>query len=185
MATLFTPSGGVLNGDDNNPNATFRIGCTLAAASNGSIRVTFTAASATGLTVGHASIGKASGIGGSSDCTTVPLELKFAGASGFAISAGQSITSDFLVHSGSFSLAAADTLVVIHDVTSPSGQRFRGSLSNVTGYWKNGTTSWNTQTLVGESSLGALDYDVERIETNDLGGSLLYVPSPMQHLLVR
>lgn len=163
--TIFTPSGGALNADDSNPNATFRVGCTLAANSSGKIQVTFTAASAAGLTVSKASVGKASGIGGSSNCTTVPLELKFAGSSGFSISAGQSIVSDVLDHAATFSLSAGDAAVIIHDVTSPSGQRFRSGATNVTSYWKNGTTSWNTQSLAGESSLGTINFDVEKIET--------------------
>lgn len=143
-ADIFTPSAGALNADDENPNNTFRVVATVAAASNGQVRVTFNASSTKGLAATHCAIGKRTGA--QSDCTAVPLELKFGGSSGFSLSPGGAITSDWLDHSGSFSLAINDVVVVIVDCSTPGGQRFRGSNSNVFTRFKDQNQSWDHAT---------------------------------------
>lgn len=167
--TVFTPSAGVLNGNDTNPNTSFRVRCVLTAASSGKLQVTFTASTATGLTASNASIGKWDGTN-NPFTTTTPVELKFGGASGFSISAGGSITSDLTDHSAAFSLALGESVLVDLDCTSPSGQRYRGSNSNVDTWYALGATGYNLPTPAGYSKLAGVDYAVEKVETDSGGG---------------
>lgn len=167
--TVFTPSAGVLNGNDTNPNTSFRVRCVLTAASSGKLQVTFTASTATGLTASNASIGKWDGTN-NPFTTTTPVELKFGGASGFSISAGGSITSDLTDHSAAFSLALGESVLVDLDCTSPSGQRYRGSNSNVDTWYALGATGYNLPTPAGYSKLAGVDYAVEKVETDSASG---------------
>ena len=65
------------------------------------VRVTFEASSAADFSADNCSIGILSGALGSGGATVAtPIELKFAGASGFAITAGQTITSDWATLGG-------------------------------------------------------------------------------------
>ncbi|KQZ25840.1 hypothetical protein ASD50_20675 [Mesorhizobium sp. Root552] len=166
--TVFTPSAGVLNGNDTNPNTSFRVRCVLTAASSGKLQVTFTASTATGLTASNASIGKWDGTN-NPFTTTVPVELKFGGASGFSIPAGGTITSDLTDHSAAFSLALGESVLVDLDCTSPSGQRYRGSNSNVDTWYALGATGYNLPTPAGYSKLAGVDYAVEKVETDSAG----------------
>lgn len=168
-ATVFTPSAGVLNGNDTNPNTSFRVRCVLTAASSGKLQVTFTASTATGLTASNASIGKWDGTN-NPFTTTTPVELKFGGTSGFSISAGGSITSDLTDHSAAFSLALGESVLVDLDCTSPSGQRYRGSNSNVDTWYAIGATGYNLPTPAGYSKLAGVDYAVEKVETDSASG---------------
>lgn len=167
--TVFTPSAGVLNGNDTNPNTSFRVRCVLTAASSGKLQVTFTASTATGLTASNASIGKWDGTN-NPFTTTTPVELKFGGASGFSIGAGGSITSDLTDHSAAFSLSLGESVLVDLDCTSPSGQRYRGSNSNVDTWYALGATSYNLPTPAGYSKLAGVDYAVEKVETDSASG---------------
>lgn len=170
--TIFTPSV-ALNTDDHNESTHFRVICTVSAASNGKIKVTFTASSTVGLTVTLAYVGKASGVTIGAT-TTPPLQLFFTNAgftTGFVIAAGASITSDVLDHSASFSLASGEAVVVNHDEGTPGGERFSLSNANVT-TWFTGITA--TLTPASTQTPNASDgwaqsanscYAVAKIET--------------------
>jgi hypothetical protein len=168
VATLFTPSAGTLNADDTNASTSFRMVCTPSIASNGSLQVTFQAASATGLTIGHASFGKWAGTA-SADTTATPIELKFTGASGFTIAANATKTSDLTAHPG-FTLTTSDKVVVIFDTTSPGGTRLRGSNANVDMWYNAGSSSWNLQNPPTHTKSAGTDYGIVKIETNDAAG---------------
>lgn len=157
MATIFTPSAGALNADDLNASTSLREVCTISANGQGQLRATFTASSSTGLTVAHASIGKWYDTG-EPDTTATPLELKFSTASGFSISSGASITSDW-VDASSLSLTSGDAVVVIMDITTPGGVRYRSGNSNVNTWYKVGGTSWN----VAAPGVGAFGYSANNV----------------------
>lgn len=169
IATIFTPTNG-LNTDDINANTSFRVVATLASASNGSVQVTFTSSSVTGLTTTNCSVAKWDGTAAPS-ATTVPVELKFGGNSGFSIGANSSITSDLTNHSGSFSLGAGDSAIVVFDCSTPGGQRFSNSNINVdTWFLSPPSASWNIQSPPGFTKLTGIDYVVAKIETGSTGG---------------
>lgn len=144
-----------LNGDDANDSSSFRVRSVIAADSTGTVTVTLTPGTVGSWTIGHASICKWDGVSAptndSYNCTTAPLELKFSGASGFS-GVTTAITSDALVHSGSFSLNTGDTAIVIYDnttgSTATSSQRFNNAATNArSGYISGGAQTWNQQTV--------------------------------------
>lgn len=161
-----------LNGDDANDSSSFRVRSVLSSASTGTVTVTLTPGTVGSWTIGHASICKWDGVTTPStaiyNCTTAPLELKFSGASGFS-GVTSSITSDALVHSGSFSLGVGDTAIVIYDnttgSTATSSQRFNNAATNArTGYISGGAQTWNQQTVAGVTlDLTATNYCIATI----------------------
>lgn len=162
---IFTPSTSPLNSDDTNVSTSFRMRLVVSAASLGNLRASFQASSTTGLATGHASICKWDGTAAPS-CTAPPLQLLFSGASGFSIGAGASITSDFVNHSASFSIAPGDSVIVIFDVTTPGGQRFRTGQTNATLFFLGAVTTWNQANPAGfGTGTAGTDYVVASVDT--------------------
>lgn len=172
VATVFTANP-ALNADDVNNQTSFRIVCTLAAASNGSLQVTIQPGTTNNLTISHASIGKWSGSG--ANTTATPLELKYGGASGFS-NATTAQLSDLLDHSVAtngatgFSLASGDKVVVIYDIvnqgTSHASQRYNGAATNADTFYKVPGTSWNSNSSTGFTQLTGYNFAVAKVETN-------------------
>jgi hypothetical protein len=163
--TLFAASP-ALNANDSNPNTSFRICTPITGSSGTQIRATFQASTATGLTTGHCSIGKREAAEPLyANTTATPLELLFSGGSGFAISAGASITSDWQTISG-FTLTTGDEAVVIFDGTSPAGQRFNNANTGVETFYQGGT-SWNVANTVGLgfAEIPDTNYAIVSVET--------------------
>lgn len=175
VATVFTANP-ALNADDVNNRTSFRVVCTLAAASNGSLQVTIQPGSTNDLTISNASIGKWSGSG--ANTTATPLELKFGGASGFTAATTAKL-SDLLDHTvatngaNGFSLASGDKVVVIYDIvnqgTAHASQRFNGSATNADTFYKVPGTSWNSNSSTGFTQLTGYNYAVAKVETNSGG----------------
>lgn len=168
-ANIFTPSTSPLGLEDNNSNLSFRVICTAAIDSLGKLKVTFSSASTAGLDVSHASIGKWDGTA-SSTTTTVPVELKFSGNSGFSIGANSSITSDACDHSATFTILTGNGIVTVFDipVTTANGQKRQTGLTNAETWYSNpGQVSWNvaSPTGMGFAQIAATDYAIELIDT--------------------
>ena len=89
FTTIYAPTN-ALNTTGGGPNLTFRVLCLLSASSSGKLQVTFTSAVGGTLSPPHCSISKWDGSGAPS-ATTVPIELKFGGVSGFSISDRKSV----------------------------------------------------------------------------------------------
>lgn len=121
------------------------------------IRVTFQAGAATGLSADNCAVGIRSG--SSDDTMATPTELLFSGGSGFSISAGQEITSDWL----SFSFTHTDELLVVNDVSSGTQVvRYLGSGADGD-YLSAGSNTYNTAT-VSMSSGGSRAFGVNKVE---------------------
>lgn len=102
------------------------------------VRVTFVAATDNALTVNHAAIGKQNS---GYNTTSVPTELKFGGSSGFSLSAGQSITSDW----ETYSTTSSEVHLVVVDTTG-GGQRVNAD----------GTaTRWTTTDIVNSYNVAS------------------------------
>jgi hypothetical protein len=113
MATIFS---GTLTSDDSGAeDYSYRQRVPITGDAQDQVRVTFRASSAAAWSVDNASIGIATTDGSTA---STPVELLFGGASGFAISAGADITSDWLTFAGFIS---TDELVVIMDHASANG----------------------------------------------------------------
>jgi hypothetical protein len=90
----------------------------------------------------------------------------FGGVSGFTLAQGQSITSDLTTHSGSFSLASGDTVIVDFDGGSLGGQLYSSGNSNTSSYYVGGApTEWNVQSPTGMSLDAGYDFSIAKIET--------------------
>jgi hypothetical protein len=171
MATVFTPTNTPAS-TDSNTNTSFRVRCTLSGASNGQIRVTFRAGTGGSMVLTAASIGKYSG--SASEMTTAPVTLLFggSGASG-TITAGNSVTSDFVTHSGSFSLASSDVLLVVFDLgASNANTGFSTSNSNCSLRFLPGASA-TTQNPVSGTDLAGTNYAIVTVETNDPAGKAI------------
>lgn len=123
-------------------------------ASAGQVRVTFTASLAAGMTVDHASIA-VKGAATFPNCTAVPTELKFSGASGFALSAGQTIVSDWLT----FTAETTDQLVIIMDFNAGVASAARSATDATADYqFKTGSASYADNSVTGYTSGGTASY---------------------------
>lgn len=171
-STIFAPSAGPLNTDDNNGALRFRSMCTINAASLGKVKVYLTANSTVQLNLDAMCFGKWTGVDPGC-CTNPMLNLTLAGATLITIPAGSTVPLDVLDHSASFSLASGDVVVVSHQDQGPpnNGQKFRNGLTNAS-FWltvsTGSLTTANTQTpsmTDGWSQTAATDYIIEKIET--------------------
>ena len=114
MTTIFTDT---KTGDDTgNDGFSFRQVCTITGGAQSQVRVTFKASSAATLRLDHASIGIQTGT--QDACTATPVELLFAGVSGFSISNGATITSDWANLSG---FTSSNKLIVVMDASATAG----------------------------------------------------------------
>ena len=129
---LLIPAGGggivtafsvTLNTNDSGDGGySFRTRVTTEAGSGGQVRVRFVASTAAAFSLNNASIGKgvvspASPSPGFYNTQATPVELLFSGLSGFAISAGQSIVSDW----ANLTWHGGDGLVVVMDFGASNG----------------------------------------------------------------
>lgn len=169
--TIFTPTL-PLNANDTNTNASFRMKYLLSASSLGSIRATFVASTAGGLTVAHMSFCKWDGSGDVGSCTTTPIELTSScpgntSGSGFALAAGGTCTTNFVSHVGTFTLSSGDSIVVVFDVTTPGNQRDTASgVTNSTLGFLPGGATWNQQSPAGFGPGSAgVNYVVSSVES--------------------
>ena len=128
------------------------------------MRVTYKAASGSALTTDHVSIGVWDTVAGKADTLLTPIELKFAGASGFALGAGAAITSDWAVVTG---LTKGASLVVVQDYNAANGNAvaIAGQNTPAASYIHAASTSFNT-TVTTAGSTEALNsmFDVIKIE---------------------
>jgi hypothetical protein len=158
--TVFTPATALSTADSN--DGTLRMICKLAAGSQGKLAVTFRSIGAT--KVNNASIGKWTGSSSWPNTTTTPIELKFGGVSGLTLSDTGSVTSDFVDHSGSFSLAVGDYVVVTFDMDpTTSGQINSGGSANCDTWFGGSNPSYNLSDVSGLSGVsgwyeGGLNY---------------------------
>ena len=107
------------------------------------VRVTFVASSAATFAADNASIGiLTGGLNSGGGTVATPIELKFAAASGFSISAGQTLTSDWLYFPGGF--VVGQYFVVVIDYGAANGNpRIVGGL---------GATQAESSTLAATNS---------------------------------
>lgn len=166
--TIFTPSTNLAS-NDSNVNTTFRNIITLTGGSTGVVRATFAAATNAGLVGLHCSVGISTGdlINGSTIAT--PVELTFSGGSGFTITSGQTITSDFV----NLNFTSSDSLVIIIDVGNPGGNLFSSGETNCNLAFLGSATSWNVSSPTGFAHVSGVDYMVSSVETGTGTGLLL------------
>lgn len=132
----------------------------------GQVRVTFSSPGLESLTLTHASIG-ISLQNATGSTTAVPVELTFAGLSGFDIPFGGTlITSDWVNLPG---FTAADLLIVVEDVAA-GGTGFISYEPQFSEYEQAATASYNVATVSGYTNGGAT-VGVVLIETQAAGGA--------------
>lgn len=113
MATIYTPSAALAgNAGGSSANNAIRIFCPTTAGNQGQLRVSFSLlGSASGnMQVIHASIGISTATPSTNMSTTGITELLFSGSSGFTLTPGGTITSDWLTFAG----AGSATLLAVH-----------------------------------------------------------------------
>jgi hypothetical protein len=142
---------------------TLRSEVPISAASLGQVRVTFAAPAAANLTTDHCSIGVSKQDSTGSTVAT-PVELTFAGVSGFNIAGGTSITSDWV----NLSALVTDKLIVVCDINAAGNGQISYVPANIE-YEKAATASWNTATVAGYTST-ANTVGFNLIETQASGG---------------
>lgn len=146
------------------------------------IRVTiaqnFTANS---LTLDHVSIGIDDGTGTGST-TATPTEITFvgygAGAHGVTVpSGGPDAVSDWVNFNG---FTSANLLTVIIDIAAAGNHiSFAAGTAGATAYAKNGTASYNVQTVAGYTVLAGRVYNVKLIEVQTAGVATSITPITM------
>ena len=133
-------------------------------AGRGLVRVTFKASSGSALTVDNASVGVWDEVAGKADTLLTPIELLFAGASGFALSAGGTAISDWAAVAG---MALGKSLVVVEDYGAANGNAVAeaGQPTPAASYLHAASNSFNT-TVTTAGSTEALNsmFDVIKIE---------------------
>lgn len=127
------------------------------------IRATFEASSAASLNIDNVSIMQASGT--ASNGTGTIYEFKFSGASGFSISAGQTITSDNL----EMPFSASNSYIIAMDFSSTNGNPRRLDGGSYENYIKTPGDSYNDLTPTGFVSGGLRTYCVNKIEVASYG----------------
>lgn len=161
---IFLPTNTLSSNDPNEGNS-LRVVCTVSSNSLGQIRVTINSGGPGSLIITNVAIGK--NTGAASATTDTPLVLNFGGSPGVAIPADSAATSDWLTHSGSFSLTTGEKIVVIIDVENSGGAvlKYSGSNSNASTWYATNTTTYNQSNPAGLGSAANLCFGVSRIET--------------------
>jgi hypothetical protein len=187
VTDVFTPST-ALGSDDLNSDSAFRVVSTLTAASGGSLRASFTAAS-TGasrvLIIKEASFGKWDSTAGDGSTTATPIRLTFSGSNSVIIAKGQTVFSDIVAHPG-FSLASGDKVVICYGTDAfDAAQRYSSGNSNAFTWFKGsvGGTFLNFQaafgTGQGASRVGGgsafYDYALAKVTTFTTAGGAVSV----------
>lgn len=109
------------------------------------VRVRFVASAAASLTLDHASVGIRTS---NADTSATPVELLFSGASGFTITAGNTLTSDW----ADLTFLSSDTLVITCDVAASNGNPKVTSGGSTNMYARSAFDSYN-QSSVSSFSL--------------------------------
>jgi hypothetical protein len=168
MTVIFTNT---FTGDDNgNANFSIRNVVAITGGAQGQIRATFAASSSGALSTSHCSIGIWSGTG--PNTTATPTELTFGGASGFSISSGASITSDWINFGG---FTASDRLVAIFDAGANGNFIDDSASTGNTNWFKAAATSCNVAAPTGFTSQANLVISLASIEVRaapSSGGNL-------------
>lgn len=123
-------------------------------ASLGQVRVTFTASTAAGMTVDTAAVAV---VGGATfpNTAATPTQLFFSGAPGFTISAGTTITSDWV----NFTASGSDEFVVVTDFNAGTASAARSLVTGSADYqFKAASASYNSSTVTGYTDGGATTY---------------------------
>lgn len=139
LATIFTDT--LTTNDSGGANYTYRNVLPITGNAGTQVRVTFEASSAAAFSVDNASIGILTGA--TYDTTAAPVELLFSGVSGFALSAGQTIVSDWANLSG---FTSSNKLVVSIDLASTNGNprgRYSGGPAGSNCYYASNDNSYN------------------------------------------
>src|SRR5258705_7785439 len=166
MTVIFTDT---LNSSDNaNDGFSIRNVVALTGGAQGQVRATFQASSSQSFHTDHCSIGISTGT--NANTTATPIELKFAGASGFNITSGTTITSDWVNLSG---FTSSDKLVVIFDCNSGANSgNFEDNLSsaNCTNWFQAATVSWNVAAPAGFTSQATTNLSLKSVEVQAVPG---------------
>lgn len=157
---VFLPSA-ALSSDDTNTNISLRMICTLSHAITGPFRIILEASSTLAFVASHIGAGK--GNGTASNTTATPFEVKFSGASGLTLPAGEYVASD-LIDPGITTFAIGDKLIVIIDIpTGTAGQRLSSSNSNVTSFFAQPGASYNVAAPSGYTASANNNFSVKAI----------------------
>ncbi len=163
--------------DSGNNGYSFRCRVTTTAGGLGQVRVRFIAPDANTFQTDHVSIGLAvtsptpPSAGGTSTQAT-PVELLFTGASGFTITAGNTLTSDW----ATLAFNNGDDLVVIIDFHSSNGnEKAQNSGGHL--YYQAATATYadsspSSAGWLGQTEILAWVAGFNLIETQSAGGSL-------------
>ena len=132
------------------------------------VRVTYQAAAGSALTTNNVSIGVWDGTAGKADTLLTPIELTFGptNTSGFALSAGASIVSNWAVVPG---ILIGKSLVTTSDYGAANGNAVAigGQASPAASYLHAASASYNTTvTTAGSTELLGSMFDVIKIEFN-------------------
>jgi hypothetical protein len=114
--------------------------------------------------VDNASAGVWDGVAAKADTLLTPIELKFAGASGFALGAGGIITSDWAAVTG---MTAGSSIVIVVDYGAANGNAvaIAGKATPAANYLHAASNSFNTTVTTAGSTetLNSIN-DVTKVE---------------------
>lgn len=178
MTTIFTNA---LGTDRADTQGSFRDVLTITGGAQSQVRVTFTAASGTGLAYSNCSIGIWSGT--TMITTATPVPLLFGGNPGCSAAAGASTpASDWANLTG---FTSSDKLVVVTDFVSTSHSTDQSGTAGATLYFLFGAfASYNSADPTALGSWGNVPWvvAVSSIETQAVGGSPLKINSNLDGL---
>lgn len=131
----------------NNAGFSFRSSFSVSAGGD-QIRITFEASNAAAFDADNCAIGIQDT---AADTTATPVELLFGETSGFTLTAGQTITSDWL----DFPFSVSDTLIVITDCGATNGNARRLAAGASNWYFRSATNSYQDAAVTGFTDSGA------------------------------
>lgn len=149
---------------------TTRSEVTITGGAQGQVRVTFAAPVAANFNVTHASIG-ISKLDSTGSTTATPVELLFSGTSGFNLSGGTTIVSDWVNLAG---FTVSDKLIVVVDVSGGGSGEISYVPGSDTEYEKATTSSYNVATVAGYSTIAAaIGFNTIEVQAS-VSGSVLF-----------
>ncbi len=166
VAIVFGGPPGPTGAANNDATSRSRTPAITSLGGSGLVRVTYQAAAGSALTVDNAAVGVWDGVAAKADTLLTPIELKFAGVSGFALSAGGRITSDWAAVPG---ITRGSSLVVIQDYGAANGNAVAegGQATPSASYIHAAANSFNTTvTPAGSTEVLGSMFDAVRIEVN-------------------
>lgn len=166
IIAVFGDPGGASGAANNDATSRSRLPATTSLPGRGLVRATFKAAAGSALTVDNASVGVWDGVAAKADTLLTPIELKFAGASGFALGAGAKITSDWAVVAG-ITQGSSIVIVVDYGVANGNAVASAGKATPAANYLHAASNSFNTTvTTAGSTELLNSINDVIKVEVN-------------------